>query len=84
MIEVNKTRGTHMRHHTLKEASIKVEGSLLFNSLPKSLRNVTCSQEKFKTYLDQFLEIVPDQPISSYYISEAVDSNCRSTNSIKQ
>ena len=35
-----------------------------FNSLPKSIRNITkCSINKFKEPLDLFLKNIPDQPL---------------------
>ena len=45
---------------TLKESSLLVNGSKLFNILPKHARDLTdVSIDKFKTTLDQFLQKVP-------------------------
>ena len=62
MVQVQLVKGTHLRHRTLKEASLGVEGPLLFNALPIYLRNIDCTQDKFKLYLDQLLDMIPDQP----------------------
>ena len=47
----------------LREGSFCVNGAMLFNSLPKSLRNlVGVDQSTFKWKLDQFLSTVADEP----------------------
>ena len=52
------------RTKTLREQSFQVHGPGLFNSLPKSIRNITkCSINKFKEPLDLFLKNIPDQPL---------------------
>ena len=49
---------------SLREQSFQVHGPRLFNSLPKSLRNITkCEIKHFKEKLDQFLTHIPDQPL---------------------
>ena len=51
---------------TLREKSFTVNGPILFNSLPKTLRNLSkCSIDDFKIKLDKYLETVPDQPKTS-------------------
>lgn len=53
---------------TLKESSFTVKGPQLFNILPQHLRDLTnCSVLKFKTHLDTFLKLVPDEPRVSGY-----------------
>ena len=47
---------------TLKENSFTSEGPKLFNALPRCIRDCTGSKESFKTLLDSFLELIPDQP----------------------
>ena len=48
---------------TMMEASFQVSGSKLFNTLPKSLRDMTkCGPDEFKKELDKFLTFVPDEP----------------------
>ena len=47
----------------MRMQSFQVSGPRLFNSLPKSLRNIkNCSIEDFKMKLDLFLTKVPDEP----------------------
>ena len=51
---------------TLREKSFTVNGPILFNSLMKTLRNLSkCSIDEFKLKLDDYLETVPDQPKTS-------------------
>ena len=48
---------------TMMEASFQVSGPKLFNTLPKSLRDMTkCGPDEFKKELDKFLTFVPDEP----------------------
>ena len=42
--------------------SLKFEGVMLFNSVPEEVRLWTGSQEVFKTMLDDYLAVIPDQP----------------------
>ena len=47
----------------LMYSSLPVHGQNLFNSLPRSLRNLRgCKVEKFKSELDRFLLTIPDEP----------------------
>ena len=51
------------RVKTLREATLKVHGGQLFNSLPPNLRNMMkCDLDLFKEKLDNFLSTIPDQP----------------------
>ena len=48
---------------TLKENSFQTNGPNLFNSLPKHKRNMKkCKLEEFKSKLDKYLQLLPDQP----------------------
>ena len=59
-----KTTAT-ARVRTLIHNSFSGCGPRLFNCLPKSLRDLTnCDLSKFKTNLDRFLRMVPDEPTS--------------------
>ena len=54
---------------TLREFSFQVHGSRLFNSVPKSVRNLTrVSIEEFKEKLDNYLSTLPDEPKGPNYI----------------
>lgn len=58
-------------------SSLPVHGQNLFNSLPKSLRNLKgCKVDKFKSELDKFLLTVPDEPrIRGYEKYSRTESN---------
>ena len=46
-----------------RQSSLGVRGAKLFNILPKELRNISSQKaDKFKSALDKFLSLVPDQP----------------------
>ena len=66
-----KSKGTVQ---SLRESSFQVMGPRLFNSLPKSLRNLQKgSIEDFKRKLDQYLEKIPDEPKLPNYIPSAAN-----------
>ena len=84
MVHVDLTRGALMRHRTLKDASLGVEGPLLYNSLPISLRNMDCSLQEFKNNLDQLLQRIPDHLSGNQYETPAPHNQyCRASNSVK-
>ena len=68
----------------LRKQSFQMAGPLLWNSLPKNIRNMTkCSQEDFKELLDQFLTAVPDEPRASGCVPGACDPYTgRATNTL--
>ena len=48
---------------TLREASFQVHGARLFNSMPKSIRDLSrISVDQFKYKLDIYLQSIPDEP----------------------
>lgn len=52
----------------LCEASFSHRGPLLFNVLPKEIREITsCGVSKFKANLDRWLRIIPDEPLIHGY-----------------
>ena len=56
------------RVKSLRENTLQVNGAKIFNSLPKSLRNLSrIPLEDFKMQLDKFLETLPDEPILPGY-----------------
>jgi hypothetical protein len=56
-------------YKTALYSSFAFRGPTLFNSLPRELRNITnCTKDKFKSKLDKYLEIVPDQPLIPGYV----------------
>ena len=60
------------RIKTLQEKRFTINGPMLFNILPKEVRNLTgCSVEDFKAKLDSFLSCIPDQPKTPGLIPEA-------------
>ena len=53
-----------------------VVGPLLYNSLPKYLRNIKSVQtEKFKFELNKFLELFPDEPKMPNYVTASGSNN---------
>ena len=62
--------------------SIFGHGPILFNCLPRSIRDISQSFEEFKKVTDIFLSLIPDQPILKGYVSHNHDNNLRQTNSI--
>ena len=46
----------------VREASLQVKGSKLFNLIPKELRELSGTVEQFKNGLDCWLLEIPDQP----------------------
>ena len=57
-------RKASQRVISIREQSFQVHGPRLFNSLPKSIRNLTnCTVDQFKARLDKFLTCIPDQPL---------------------
>ena len=69
---------------SLKEKSLAVEGSKLFNDMPRYIRNMTGSKDRFKIVLDKFLALIPDQPAGTRdLVPCALDQFCQPTNSLK-
>ena len=61
---------------TLLEQGFQVNRVRLFNSLPKTLRNMNTNQDDLKSELDKFLSKIPDQPRLGGLVPEAT---CRLT-----
>ena len=58
-----KIRSLKAKERTKRRNSFQEIGPLLFNVLPRSIRNLKgCSIEVFKEKLDSFLTLVPDEP----------------------
>ena len=56
-------RLTNSAVRNAREASLGVKGAKMFNLLPVWIRTLNgVSVDKFKSELDKFLSIVPDQP----------------------
>ena len=54
---------------SLREQIFQVSGGNIYNSLPKSIRNLKkVSVEEFKSKLDKYLELIPDEPKVGTYI----------------
>ena len=59
---------------TLRNQSFQVNGPQLFNTLPKYIRNMSnCSVTDFKEKLDQYLTVIPDQPLIGNLIPATCD-----------
>ena len=54
---------------TLRENSLSIKGSKLFNCLSKEIRNTTnCPVDTFKRRLDKYLTTIPDQSAFPQYV----------------
>ncbi|KAK3895362.1 hypothetical protein Pcinc_000923 [Petrolisthes cinctipes] len=63
------------RIKTLKENAFSVRAPLIFNALPRYLRESTEHLDGFKNQLDKFLRTIPDQPkLPNYHLSAASNS----------
>ena len=83
LLEVPNYTGSIASVKTLRNCTLQKEGPLLFNSLPKHLRDLKCSPMTFKLNLDNFLSILPDQPCGQDAIPAATNIAGRPSNSIK-
>ena len=70
-------RDASQRIQSLRESSLSVHGARLFNSLPRCLRDMSGqSIDVFKRNLDNFLRLIPDEPlIPGYTGMRSTDSN---------
>ncbi|KAG1685305.1 hypothetical protein GQR58_009155 [Nymphon striatum] len=61
----------------LIESSLKVRGPMLFNIVPKQIRNMSgCKTDVLKRPLDKWLANIPDEPqISGYTAMRRAESN---------
>ena len=68
---------------TMRMNSFQVQGPLLFNTLPRELRDSTVSNDTWKCKLDKYLEYLPDRPITTDMDSGLCDPHtAKPTNSI--
>ena len=74
---------TRMSIPTLKNHSFQTNGPVLFNSLPKAIRNMKKCTEEFKEELDIYLQKVPDQPKIDGLIPWGQDLEGKPSNSIQ-
>ena len=68
-----------LKERKKREESFQVAGPMLFNCLPKEIRNLTkVDVQEFKEHLDCFLSSLPDEP----KIGGAIPLNAEKSNSI--
>ena len=68
-----------LKERKKREESFQVAGPMLFNCLPKEIRNLTkVGVQEFKEHLDCFLSSLPDEP----KIGGAIPLNAEKSNSI--
>ena len=61
-VVIPQSKGSQITQ-TIREISVQVNGAKIFNSLPKSIRNMKrLSIDEFKFSLDKYLETLPDEP----------------------
>ena len=58
---------------TIRKNSFQYQSLLLFNSLPKNIRNSESDMEGWKTILDKFLDKIPNLPVTSQLDSGLYD-----------
>ena len=59
-----------------RESSLSVKGARMFNLLPSYIRNINSNKvDHFKTKLDEFLRLIPDEPTLPG-VGRAAESNC--------
>ena len=51
--------------------------------MPIFLRNLKCTQDRFKSFLDLFLQEIPDNPNGKDYVSTAMNHINKPSNSIR-
>ena len=61
----------------MRDSSLVVHGAMLFNAMPKALRNASnCSLLEFKSKLDCFFSSIPDEPhVVGYTQNRSSNSN---------
>jgi ribonuclease P/MRP protein subunit RPP40 len=84
LLDIPPISGSRTGIQSLKDRSLQVEGPRIFNSLPRSLRDLKCSLLVFKKHLDSYLGTIPDQPrVLGGELPEAQDLMGRPSNSLK-
>jgi len=69
-------RTASARVSTIRSASLRIRGCMLFNCLPRHLRCITNPNvDHFKKKLDIFLSQVPDQPSLPHYYKSATTNS---------
>ena len=72
-IVISASKGSQ-RLKTLRDQSFQVNGAKIFNSLPKSIRNLNGTDiDEFKSKLDKYLELLPDEPKLENYTPTVCD-----------
>ena len=82
MIITERPTGKVKKIVTLKEKSLQNEGPRIYNALPKEIREINGTFDKFKTVLDMFLNLIPDCPVLKGYTTHTYDSKDRQSNSL--
>ena len=72
-----------MSVQTIGEGSFQINHPQLFNELPGELRDMTkCEVDEFKAKLDEFLQMIPDQPKCSGLTPVAQKPDATQSNSL--
>ena len=82
VIFLNKIAGKIQSVRTKSEKSILIQGPMLFNELPRILREFEGKFEIFKAVLDIFLEQIPDRLCLSRYYTDNKNIFGKGTNSL--
>ena len=67
---------------TKREKSIFAQGPILYNKLPRCIREYNGKFDGFKKIVDIFLSLIPDRPCLKGYYNTNEDINQKESNSI--
>ena len=81
-LEVRRVTGSSVRCKTMRRQSIQYEGVKLLNCLPTEIRNFSGSIENFKKLIDNFLDLVPDEPMTDTLSPSVQNIDGKFSNSI--
>ena len=82
MINYNKNNAKVQSVKTKRDRSIFGQGPILFNSLPRIIREYEGNFKGFKALIDVVLDIIPDRPCLNGYRNGNNDIFDKETNSI--
>ena len=83
MIREIPNKGRVQSVKTKKYRSQFIQGPILFNSLPRYIRELEDTLDIFTTTLDLFLTLIPDQPVMDGYRTQNKDLFGNETNSVE-
>jgi len=68
---------------SMRDQTLGIHGGKMFNLLPVEIRNFTGPKEEFKIILDNFPQLIPDEPFAPGLTPSPVSRvTCKNSNSI--